>query len=58
MIFCRVLRRVENLIEEAVTKVTDTPTQEDFQGAFHKLLERYNKCITSKGTRVSCEYYE
>ena len=26
-------------------KVIDTVTQEDFYGAIHKLLERYNKCI-------------
>ena len=32
-------------MKEAVTKVIDTLTQEDFQGAFQKLLERYNKCI-------------
>ena len=32
-------------IKEAVTKVIDTLTQEDFHGAFQKLLERYNKCI-------------
>ena len=31
--------------KEAVTKVIDTLTQEDFHGAFQKLLERYNKCI-------------
>ena len=24
-------------------------TQEDFHGAFQKLLERYNKCIAAKG---------
>ena len=29
----------------AVTKVIDTLTQEDFHGAFQKLLEWYNKCI-------------
>ena len=34
-------------MKEAVTKVIDTLTQEDFHGAFHKLLERYNKCIES-----------
>ena len=50
-------------IKEAVTKVIDTLTQEDFHGAFQKLLERYKKCmqpemITSKGTRVSCVYYQ
>ena len=50
-------------MKEAVTKVIDTLTQEAFYGAFDKLLERYNKCIsaggdTSKGTRVSCVYYQ
>ena len=29
-------------MKEAVTKITDTLTQEDFHGAFQKLLERYN----------------
>ena len=48
-------------MKEAVTKVIDTLTQEDFHGA-EKLLERYNNAlqpgeITSKGTRVSCVYY-
>ena len=33
--------------KEAVTKVIDTLTQEDFNGAFQKLLERYNKCIAA-----------
>ena len=28
-------------MKEAVTKVIDTFTQEDFNGAFQKLLERY-----------------
>ena len=32
-------------MKEAVTKVIDTLTQEDFHGALEKLLERYNKCI-------------
>ena len=32
-------------MKEAVTKVNNTLTQEDFYGAFEKLLERYNKCI-------------
>ena len=32
----------------AVTKVIDTLTQEDFHGAFQKLLERY-KCIAAGG---------
>ena len=30
-------------MKEAVTKVIDTLTQEDFHGALKKLLERYNK---------------
>ena len=34
-------------MKEAVTKVVDTPTQEDFHGAFGKMLERYNKCIAT-----------
>ena len=40
-------------MKEAVTKVIDTLTQEDFHGAFEKLLERYNKCIAAGG-----EYFE
>ena len=35
-------------MKEAMTKVIDTPTQEDFHGASHKLLERY-KCIAAGG---------
>ena len=35
-------------MKEAVTKVIDTLTQEDFHGAFQKLLERY-KCIAAGG---------
>ena len=34
-------------MKEAITKVIDTITQENFDGAFQKLLERYNKCITA-----------
>ena len=49
-------------MKEAVTKVIDMVTQEAFHGAFQKLLELYNKCIseesTSKGTWVSCVYYQ
>ena len=33
-------------MKEAVTKIIDTLTQEDFHVAFQKLLERY-KCITA-----------
>ena len=36
-------------MKEAVTEVTDTLTQEDFMGAFQKLLERYNKYIAAGG---------
>ena len=32
-------------MKEAVTKVIDTLTQDDFHRAFHKLLERHKKCI-------------
>ena len=39
-------------MKEAVTKVIDTITQEDFHGAFQKLLERYNKCITAGGDYI------
>ena len=41
------------MMKEAVTKVIDTLTQEDFHGAFQKLLERYNKCIVVGG-----DYFE
>ena len=37
------------VMKEAVTKVIDTLTQEDFLGAFQKLLERYNKSIATGG---------
>ena len=40
-------------MKEAVTKVIDTLSQEDFHGAFQKLLERYNKCIAARG-----DYFE
>ena len=36
-------------IKEAVTKVIDTLTQEDFHGAFEKLLDPYNKSIVAGG---------
>ena len=36
-------------MKEAVTKVIDMLTQEDFHGAFQKLLERYNKCTAAGG---------
>ena len=40
-------------MKEAVTKVIDTLTQEDFHGAFQKLLERCNKCNAARG-----DYFE
>ena len=39
-------------MKEAVTKVIDTLTQEDFYGAFQKLLKRH-KCIAAGG-----DYFE
>ena len=36
-------------MSEAVMKVIDTLTQEDFHEAFQKLLEQYNKCIAARG---------
>ena len=36
-------------MKEAVMKAIDTLTQEDFHGAFQKLLEWYNKCIAARG---------
>ena len=40
-------------IKEDVTKVIDTLTKDDFNGAFQKLLERYNTCIAAGG-----DYFE
>ena len=40
-------------IKEAVTKVIDILTQEDFHGTFQKSLERYNMCIVAGG-----DYFE
>ena len=34
-------------MKEAVTKLIETLAQEDFHGAFQRLLERYNKCIAA-----------
>ena len=50
-------------MKEAVTKVIDTFTEEDVHGAFQKLLNGPTsplqlEDITSKGTRVSCVYYQ
>ena len=41
--------RYETRKKEAVTKVIDTLTQEDFHRAFQKLLEQYNKWIAAGG---------
>ena len=40
-------------MKEAVTKVINTLTQEDFHGAFLKLLVRYKRCIAAGG-----DYFE
>ena len=40
-------------MKEAVMKVIDALPQEDFDGAFQKLLELYNKCIVAEG-----DYFE
>ena len=40
-------------MKEAMTKVIDTLTQEDFYVALQKLLERCNKCIAAGG-----DYFE
>ena len=36
-------------MKEALAKVIDTLTQEDFHEVFQKLLERYKKCIAAGG---------
>ena len=36
-------------MKEDVTKVIDTLTQEDFDGALQKLLEWYNNCVAARG---------
>ena len=43
-------------MKEAVTKVIDTLTQENFHGTFQKLLERYNKCIAAGGDYFEADY--
>ena len=40
-------------MKEAMRQVIGTLTQEDFDRAFQKLLERYNKCIATGG-----DYFE
>ena len=41
---------------EAVMKVIDMLIQEDFHGAFQKLLEQYNKCIAAGGDYFKGNY--
>ena len=48
---CRRYETIEEM-KEAVMKVIDTITQEDFHGSFQKLLEQY-KCIGAGG-----DYFE
>ena len=40
-------------MKDALTKVIDMLTQENFHGVFQKFLERYNKCIAAGG-----DYFE
>ena len=40
-------------MKKAVMKVIDALTQEDFHGAFQKLLEQYNKWMPAGG-----DYFE
>ena len=49
---CRRYETIEEM-KEAVMKVIDTLIQEEFYGAFQKLLEWYNKCIAAEG-----DYFE
>ena len=49
---CHCYKTIEEM-KEAVRKVIDTLTQEDFHEAFQKLLEQYNKCIDARG-----DYFE
>ena len=44
-------------MKEAVMKVIDMLTQEDFHGAFQELLERYNNALQPEEI-VSCVYYQ
>ena len=43
-------------MKEAVMEVIDMLTQEEFHGAFQKLLERYNKCIEAGGDYFEGDY--
>ena len=46
------IKTIEEM-KEAMTKVIDMLTQEDFHGAFQKFLERSDKCIAAGG-----DYFE
>ena len=39
-------------MKEALTKVTDTLTQEDIHWTFQKLLERFNECLAAGGDYI------
>ena len=61
LIGCRYKRFEE--MKEAVTKVIDTLTQEDSMGSSRSCCNGTTSAlqseeITSKGTRVSCVYYQ
>ena len=43
-------------MKEAVTKVIETLTKENFYCAFQKLLERYNKGIAARGDYFEGDY--
>ena len=49
---------IPSVISEAVTKVIDMLTQDDFHGAFQKLLERYIKCIAAGGDYFELTQYQ
>ena len=57
-LFPKPLREYETIEEmkEAVRKVTNMLTPEDFHVAFQKLLERYNKCIATGGDYFEEDY--
>ena len=43
-------------MKKDVTKVIETLKQEDFNGAYQNLLERYNKCIATGGDYFEEDY--
>ena len=54
---CRRHETIEEM-KEAVTKVIDTLTQEDFHGAFQEVVGTVQQVHCSWRTRVSCVYYQ